>query len=66
LASLRTGAESMQPFEYFKYRYYEKWLDGISQFFVDRGLCDAKELATLTEHYRAHPDAPLPAHPTRH
>jgi nitrile hydratase len=62
-ASLRTGAEGMQPFEYFKYRYYEKWLMGISQFFVDRGYVDADELATLTEHYRAHPDAPLPARP---
>ena len=59
-ASLRTGAESMQPFEYFKYRYYEKWLMGISQFFVERGYVTAHELATLTEHYRTHPDAPLP------
>src|SRR5271156_1150858 len=32
-ASLRTGAEGMNPFDYFKYRYYEKWLDGISGFF---------------------------------
>ena len=37
-ASLRTGAEDMQPFEYFKFRYYEKWLGGISQFFIDQGL----------------------------
>jgi nitrile hydratase len=44
-ASLRTGAEGMQPFEYFKYRYYEKWLMGISQFLSMR-LCDADELAT--------------------
>lgn len=62
-ASLRTGAEGMQPFEYFKYRYYEKWLMGISQFFVDRGYVAAEELATLTEHYRANPGAPLPAQP---
>ena len=62
-ASLRTGAEGMQPFEYFKYRYYEKWLMGISQFFVDRGYIAAEELATLTEHYRANPDAPLPERP---
>ena len=59
-ASLRTGAENMQPFEYFKYRYYEKWLMGISQFFVDRGYIAADELAALTDHYRANPDAPLP------
>jgi len=62
-ASLRTGAEDMHPFEYFKYRYYEKWLMGISQFFVDRGYIAADELAALTQHYRANPDAPLPEHP---
>ncbi len=53
----------MQPFEYFKYRYYEKWLMGISQFFIDHGYVAAEELATLTEHYRANPDAPLPERP---
>ncbi|MFL9921324.1 nitrile hydratase subunit beta [Paraburkholderia fungorum] len=62
-ASLRTGAEGMQPFEYFKYRYYEKWLMGISQFFIDQGYVSADELAQKTAHYRAHPDAPLPAQP---
>lgn len=62
-ASLRTGAESMQPFEYFKFRYYEKWLMGISQFFVDKGYVTADALARLTAHYRANPDAPLPVKP---
>jgi nitrile hydratase len=59
-AHLRTGAEGMQPFEYFKYRYYEKWLMGISQMFIDRGYIAADDLDKLTEHYRAQPDAPLP------
>lgn len=63
-ASLRTGAEGMQPFEYFKYRYYEKWLMGISQFFVDRGYLSADELISLTEYYRAQPNAPLPDQPS--
>jgi nitrile hydratase len=62
-ASLRTGAESMHPFEYFKYRYYEKWLMGISQFFVDRGYVSAEELSRMTEYYRANPDTPLPDEP---
>jgi nitrile hydratase beta subunit len=62
-ASLRTGAEGMQPFEYFKYRYYEKWLMGISQFFIDRGYVAAEELDRLTTHYRADPQAPLPNKP---
>lgn len=62
-ASLRTGAEGMQPFEYFQYRYYEKWLMGISQFFIDRGYVAAEELDKLTQHYRANPDEPLPQQP---
>ncbi|RLK31760.1 nitrile hydratase subunit beta [Cupriavidus plantarum] len=62
-ASLRTGAEDMQPFAYFKYRYYEKWLMGISQFFIDQGYVTAKELADRTAWYAAQPDAPLPDHP---
>jgi nitrile hydratase beta subunit len=43
-ASLRTGAEAMNPFDYFKYRYYEKWLGGITQFFVDKGYLTEDEL----------------------
>jgi nitrile hydratase beta subunit len=62
-ASLRTGAEGMQPFEYFKYRYYEKWLMGISQFFVDTGYITADELASETAHYRQTPEAALPDEP---
>jgi nitrile hydratase len=44
-ASLRTGAEAMNPFDYFKFRYYEKWLGGITSFFVDRGYVTEEELA---------------------
>ena len=43
-ASLRTGAEAMNPFDYFKYRYYEKWLGGITQFFLDQGYLTEDEL----------------------
>jgi nitrile hydratase len=59
-ASLRTGAEGMQPFEYFKYRYYEKWLMGISQFFIDKGYVSSKELSDLSDHYRANPGGVMP------
>ncbi|MBS1690954.1 MAG: nitrile hydratase subunit beta [Actinobacteria bacterium] len=45
-ASLRTGAEAMNPFDYFKFRYYEKWLGGITQFFIDQGYVTADELAS--------------------
>lgn len=62
-ASLRTGAEGMQPFEYFKFRYYEKWLGGIAQFFIDAGYLTALELAEKTALYRSQPDSPLPHRP---
>lgn len=63
-ASLRTGAEGMQPFEYFKFRYYEKWLMGISGFFVDQGYITSDELQSRTEHYSKTPEAPLPDLPS--
>ena len=53
----------MQPFEYFKFRYYEKWLMGISQFFIDQGYLSADELDQKTDYYRANPDAALPDQP---
>jgi nitrile hydratase beta subunit len=62
-ASLRTGAEAMQPFEYFKYRYYEKWLMGISQYFIDKGYVDGAELDQLTKSYAARPATTLPVKP---
>jgi nitrile hydratase subunit beta len=62
-ASLRTGAEGMHPFEYFKFRYYEKWLGGISQFFVDEGYITAQELEEKTALYRSNPSATLPDRP---
>ena len=47
-ADLRKGAEAMNPFDYFKYRYYEKWLGGISGFFVSEGYISQKELDART------------------
>jgi nitrile hydratase len=60
-ADLRKGAESLNPFDYFKYRYYEKWLGGISSYFIDKGYITAEELDVLTEEYYNDPDKPLPA-----
>jgi len=45
-AHLRTGAEAMNPFDYFKFRYYEKWLGGITQFFIDKGYLTDEELSS--------------------
>jgi nitrile hydratase subunit beta len=57
---LRTGAEGMNPFDYFKFRYYEKWLGGISSFFVEQGYITEAELTELTEQYRKGVAPPRP------
>lgn len=59
-ADLRKGAEAMNPFEYFKFRYYEKWLGGISGYFIENAYITEEELDALTEEYLADPDKPLP------
>lgn len=59
-ADLRKGAEAMHPFEYFKFRYYEKWLGGISSFFVDQGYISQEELDSKMEKYLTSPDEGLP------
>ncbi|WP_022949713.1 nitrile hydratase subunit beta [Methylohalobius crimeensis] len=58
---LRKGAEAMNPFEYFKFRYYEKWLGGISSFLVGEGYISHEELDQKTSEYLQALDAPLPA-----
>jgi nitrile hydratase subunit beta len=59
-ASLRTGAEAMNPFDYFKFRYYEKWLGGITQFFIDQGYLSEDELAARQDELAADkPPTPL-------
>jgi nitrile hydratase len=52
------GAEAMNPFDYFKFRYYEKWLGGISGFFVSQGYISQEELDAKTKEFLANPDAP--------
>lgn len=60
---LRVGAEAMNPFDYFRFRYYEKWLGGISAFFVEEGYITQAELDARTAVYLADGnvnEAPLP------
>jgi nitrile hydratase subunit beta len=59
-ADLRKGAEAMNPFAYFQYRYYEKWLGGITAYLVEQGYLTQEELDAAVERYRAQPDAPFP------
>ena len=60
-ADLRKGAEAINPFDYFKYRYYEKWLAGISGFFVEQGYISAQELDAKTQEYLERSDDSLPS-----
>jgi len=60
---LRMGAEGINPFAYFQWRYYEKWLGGISGFFVEEGYITQEELDTRTAEIlsdSAKAAAPLP------
>ncbi len=60
---LRMGAEGMHPFEYFRLRYYEKWLGGISGFFIEEGYITQEELDARTAEILADgakAEAPLP------
>jgi nitrile hydratase subunit beta len=62
-AHLRMGAEGMNPFDYFRLRYYEKWLGGISGFFISKGYITAAELDAQTAMYLSNGNlvsAPLP------
>jgi nitrile hydratase len=60
---LRTGAESLNPFDYFKYRYYEKWLGGISGFFVESGYLTQAELDARSAQLRTGAPQPPAANP---
>lgn len=60
-ADLRRGAEGVNPFDYFKFRYYEKWLGGISGFFVEKGYITQDELdARMAFYLREGNMAPAP------
>jgi nitrile hydratase beta subunit len=60
---LRVGAEGMNPFDYFKYRYYEKWLGGISSFFVQKNYVDGAELEARSDAYLRGAAQPLAKKP---
>src|ERR1700744_4428637 len=60
-ADLRKGAEAMNPFDYFKYRYYEKWLGGIAGYFVEKGYITLEELDERTKAYLKNPPPVSPS-----
>jgi nitrile hydratase len=60
-ADLRTSAEAMDPLSYFQYRYYEKWLGGVTAHLVSEGYISQDELEQRTTEYLERPETPLPA-----
>jgi nitrile hydratase len=60
-ADLRKGAEAMNPLAYFQYRYYEKWLGGITGYLLSHGYISEDELEQKTAEYLKNPQLPLPA-----
>jgi len=62
LDQFRQGIETMDPAHYLRASYYEKWLTSVERNLLASGVLTREELDARTEHYRAHPDAPLPRH----
>lgn len=60
-ADLRKGAEAMNPFAYFQFRYYEKWLGGITAYLIDQGYLTEAELDAAVR--RGGTDAAAPEQP---
>lgn len=59
-ADLRKGAEAMNPFAYFQYRYYEKWLGGISSYCIEQGYVTEEELTETARQVLERPDLEPP------
>ncbi|MFE4823460.1 nitrile hydratase subunit beta [Streptomyces sp. NPDC056704] len=59
-AELRKGAEALHPFAYFQFRYYEKWLGGISSYFLSEGYISEEELEAKAAEYLQDPALGLP------
>jgi nitrile hydratase beta subunit len=57
----RHAIERMEPARYLSATYYEKWLDGITRLFVEKGVVSEDEVDARREFFRAQPDAPAAA-----
>ncbi len=57
----RHGIERMSPAHYLRASYYEKWLDGITRLFVEKGVVGEQELAERLAFFGERPDAPAAA-----
>ncbi len=61
LDEFRHAIERMRPADYLAATYYEKWLDGITRLFMEKGVVTAAELEARTAFFGARPDAPATA-----
>ena len=61
LDEFRHAVERMRPADYLAATYYEKWLDGITRLFVEKGVITEAELAARIAFFDARPDAPATA-----
>ena len=53
----RHAIERMRPADYLAATYYEKWLDGITRLFVEKGVVTEAEMQARTAFFAARPDA---------
>jgi len=58
---LRTLAEGMNPVDYIKLRYYEKWLGGITAYLIEKGYFTKQEMEARTTRYLEDPQANVPS-----
>jgi nitrile hydratase subunit beta len=58
LDEFRHAIERMRPADYLAATYYEKWLDGITRLFVEKGVVTGAEIEARTAFFGARPDAP--------
>jgi nitrile hydratase len=54
----RHAIERMAPAHYLSATYYEKWLDGITRLFIEKGLLTEAEVAARTAFFSSRPEAP--------
>ena len=57
-ADVRKWTEGMNPFDYFRYRYYEKWLGSVANFLIGEGYISEQELEGRTAAYLKHEARP--------
>ena len=57
-ADLRKRGEAMHPFDYFRYRYYEKWLASVVNFLTTEAYISEQELESRTTAYLNHENVP--------